>query len=200
MPWFVAVFGRDSIIASLQAMAVSYEFGRGTLVKLAQLQATEVDDWRDVNLAKFSMRSAKVSWHNHEISYTLLRDSRSHYSLDYHLSEAYRWNTDFSMLNDCQVPLERALAWIDQYGDFDGDGFVEYVTRSQQGLRNQGWKDSGDSIVYPDGSLTRLLPSVKSRATSMMPGNGQLKFMRSGIRAIAPKAAFQSPRSLPTVQ
>jgi len=56
------------------------------------------------------------------------------------------------MLNDCQVPLERALAWIDQYGDFDGDGFVEYVTRSQQGLRNQGWKDSGDSIVYPDGS------------------------------------------------
>jgi len=126
MPWFVAVFGRDSI---MQAMC--YEFGRGTLVKLAQLQATE------------------VNWHSHEIRQgelafnTLLRDSRSHYSLDYHLSEAYRWNTDFSMLNDCQVPLERALAWIDQYGDFDGDGFVEYVTRSQQGLRNQGWKDSG---------------------------------------------------------
>jgi len=52
MPWFVAVFGRDSIIASLQAMAVSYEFGRGTLVKLAQLQATEVDDWRDAQPGK----------------------------------------------------------------------------------------------------------------------------------------------------
>jgi len=71
--------------------------------------------------------------------------------------------------------LERALAWIDQYGDFDGDGFVEYVTRSQQGLRNQGWKDSGDSIVYPDGSQVDPPIALCARATSMMPGNGQLK-------------------------
>jgi len=133
MPWFVAVFGRDSIIASLQAMAVSYEFGRGTLVKLAQLQATEVDDWRDAQPGKIlhEIRQGELAQLRNS-SYTLLRDSRSHYSLDYHLSKAYRWNTDFSMLNDCQVPLERALAWIDQYGDFDGDGFVEYVTRSSR--------------------------------------------------------------------
>jgi len=184
--WFVAVFGRDSIIASLQAMAVSYEFGRGTLVKLAQLQATEVDDWRDAQPGKIlhEIRQGELA-QLHEIPHTPYGTVEATILWIITLAEAYRWNTDFSMLNDCQVPLERA--WIDQYGDFDGDGFVEYVTRSQQGLRNQGWKDSGDSIVYPDGSLTRLLPSVKSRATSMMPGNGQLKFMRSGIRAIAQK-------------
>jgi len=56
------------------------------------------------------------------------------------LAEVYRWTGDVSMLNDCQKPLERALTWIDQYGDFDGDGFVEYLTRSKDGLRNQGWK------------------------------------------------------------
>jgi len=69
------------------------------------------------------------------------------------LAEAYRWNADKSMLDECRSPLEKALAWIDKYGDFDGDGFVEYLTRSPKGLCNQGWKDSGDAIVYPDGSL-----------------------------------------------
>jgi len=76
--------GRDSIIASLQAMAVSYEFGRGTLVKLA-LQATEVDDWRDAQPGKIlhEIRQGELA-QLHEIPTTLLRDSRSHYSLDYH--------------------------------------------------------------------------------------------------------------------
>jgi len=91
MPWFVAVFGRDSIIASLQAMAVSYEFGRGTLVKLAQLQATEVDDWRDAQ-AKFSMRSAKVSWHNHEIPHTPYGTVEATILWIITLASSYRWN------------------------------------------------------------------------------------------------------------
>lgn len=56
------------------------------------------------------------------------------------LAEAYHWNADPRLLDDCQAPLEAALTWIDKYGDFDGDGFVEYATRSKQGLRNQGWK------------------------------------------------------------
>jgi glycogen debranching enzyme len=69
------------------------------------------------------------------------------------LGEAYNWNADLGMLNECRASLEKALSWIDKYGDFDGDGFVEYLTRSNRGLRNQGWKDSGDSMVYPDGKL-----------------------------------------------
>ncbi|MHC5732098.1 MAG: glycogen debranching N-terminal domain-containing protein, partial [Nostoc sp.] len=60
---------------------------------------------------------------------------------------------DLSMLDECRAPLEKALNWIDKYGDLDGDGFVEYLTHSSKGLRNQGWKDSGDAIVYPNGEL-----------------------------------------------
>ncbi len=160
MPWFVAIFGRDSIIASLQTMAVSYEFGHGTLIKLAQLQAMEVDDWRDAQPGKIL----------HEIRQGELAQLREIPHTPYYgtieatilwiitLAEAYHWSADRSLLDDCQAPLERALNWIDQYGDFDGDGFVEYITRSKQGLRNQGWKDSGDAIVYPDG--TQVEPPI----------------------------------------
>lgn len=71
IPWFVAVFGRDSIIASLQTMAVSYEFGRGTLIRLAQLQATEVDDWRDAQPGKIlhEIRQGELA-QLHEIHHT----------------------------------------------------------------------------------------------------------------------------------
>lgn len=154
IPWFVAVFGRDSIIASLQTMAVDYEFGRGTLVKLAQLQATEIDDWRDAQPGKIlhEIRQGELA-QLHEIPHTPYYGTVEATILwIITLAEAYCWNADHNLLNACRVPLERALAWIDRYGDFDGDGFVEYLTRSKDGLRNQGWKDSGDSIVYPDGS------------------------------------------------
>jgi len=160
MPWFVAVFGRDSIIASLQTMAVSYEFGHGTLIKLAQLQAMEVDDWRDAQPGKIlhEIRQGELAQLN-EIPHTPYYGTVEATILwIITLAEAYRWSADRSLLDDCQAPLERALNWIDQYGDFDGDGFVEYITRSKQGLRNQGWKDSGDSIVYPDG--TQVEPPI----------------------------------------
>ncbi len=154
IPWFVAVFGRDSIIASLQTMAVNYEFGRGTLVKLAQLQATEVDDWRDAQPGKIlhEIRQGELA-QLHEIPHTPYYGTIEATILwVITLAEAYSWNADSALLDACRMPLERALTWIDQHGDFDGDGFVEYLTRSKDGLRNQGWKDSGDSIVYPDGS------------------------------------------------
>jgi glycogen debranching enzyme len=154
LPWFVAVFGRDSIIAGLQTMAVNPEFARGTLVRLAQLQAREVDDWRDAQPGKIlhEIRRGELA-QLHEIPHTPYYGTIEATILwIITLAEAYRWNADTTMLQDCEVALEQALNWIDQYGDFDGDGFVEYVTRSKDGLRNQGWKDSGDSIVYPDGS------------------------------------------------
>jgi len=155
IPWFVAVFGRDSVIASLQTMTVYHEFARGTLVQLAQLQATEVDDWRDAQPGKMlhELRLDELT-QLHQLPYTPYYGTVDTTILwIVTLSEAYCWNADVKMLDECRVPLEKALAWIDNYGDFDGDGFVEYLTRSEKGLRNQGWKDSGDSMVYPDGSL-----------------------------------------------
>ncbi|SRR5579883_541797 len=155
IPWFMAVFGRDSVTASLQTIAVSYKFAHGTLLRLTQLQATEVDDWRDAQPGKMphELRRDELT-QMHQLPYTPYYGSVDSTILwIIALAETYSWNADLTMLEECRVPLEKALAWIDKYGDFDGDGFVEYLTRSSKGLRNQGWKDSGDSIVYPDGSL-----------------------------------------------
>ncbi len=153
IPWFVAVFGRDSVIVSMQTMAVYQEFAHGTLLRLAQLQATEVDDWRDAQPGKMphelrrdeltQLKQLPYTPYYGTIDTTILWITT--------LAEAYQWSHNESFLNECREPLERALAWIETYGDFDQDGFVEYQTRSSMGLRNQGWKDSGDAIVYPDG-------------------------------------------------
>ncbi|WGV27418.1 amylo-alpha-1,6-glucosidase [Halotia branconii] len=155
IPWFMAVFGRDSIITSLQTMAIYHDFARGTLVRLAQLQATQLDDWHDAQPGKML----------HELRHDELTNIKQLPYNPYYgtvdttilwiitLAQTYSWNADLGMLDECRTPLEKALTWIDQYGDFDGDGFVEYLTRSSKGLRNQGWKDSGDAIVYPNGQL-----------------------------------------------
>ncbi|MEC4816634.1 MAG: glycogen debranching N-terminal domain-containing protein [Scytonema sp. PMC 1069.18] len=155
IPWFMAVFGRDSIITSLQTMAVEGEFAYGTLIRLAQLQAQEVDDWRDAQPGKMphELRRDELTQLG-QLPYTPYYgtvDTTILWIIT--LAEAYKWNANLDMLNECRSPLEKALTWIDKYGDFDNDGFVEYLNRSPLGLRNQGWKDSGDAIVYPDGSL-----------------------------------------------
>lgn len=154
LPWFMAVFGRDSIIAGLQTMSVNPEFARGALIRLAELQATEIDDWRDAQPGKIlhEIRHGELA-QLHEIPHTPYFGTIEATILwIIILSEAYCWNADAEMLKDCESALEHALSWIDRYGDFDGDGFVEYITHSKDGLKNQGWKDSGEAIVYPDGS------------------------------------------------
>jgi glycogen debranching enzyme len=154
IPWFVAVFGRDSVTVSLQTLAVYPEFAWGTLVQLAQLQATEVDDWRDAQPGKMlhELRRDELTVLN-QLPYKPYYgtvDTTILWIIT--LGEAYLWMGDPGLLKECRPALEKALHWIDQYGDFDGDGFVEYLTHSSKGLRNQSWKDSGDSMVYPDGT------------------------------------------------
>ncbi|MEH2445260.1 MAG: glycogen debranching N-terminal domain-containing protein [Nostoc sp.] len=155
IPWFMAVFGRDSIIASLQTMAVYHGFARGTLVRLAQLQATELDDSHDAQPGKMlhELREDELTKIN-QLPYNPYYgtvDTTILWIIT--LAETYSWNADLGMLDECRSPLDKALTWIDKYGDFDGDGFVEYLTHSKKGLANQGWKDSGESMVYPNGKL-----------------------------------------------
>ncbi|MGA7936160.1 MAG: amylo-alpha-1,6-glucosidase, partial [Kovacikia sp.] len=160
IPWFVAVFGRDSVVASMQTMAVYHGFAYGTLLRLAQLQATEVDDWRDAQPGKMlhELRRDELT-QLHQLPYTPYYGTIDTTILwIVTLAEAYQWSHDETLLHECRGSLEKALAWIEKYGDFDQDGFVEYQTRSPVGLRNQGWKDSGDSIVYPDG--TQVEPPI----------------------------------------
>lgn len=157
VPWFVSVFGRDSLIVSLQNMSVYYPFAHGALQKLGELQATEMDDWRDAEPGKIlhEIRYGELA-HFHRIPHTPYygtADATTLYLIV--LAEAYAWHGDLGLIEKYLPIAERCLEWIDRYGDLDGDGFQEYRTRSSLGYENVGWKDSGDAVVYPDGSQVR---------------------------------------------
>jgi glycogen debranching enzyme len=157
LPWFVAPFGRDSLIVSLQNMLIYPDFARGALDVLGRYQATERDDWRDAEPGKIL----------HEIRYGEL----AHFKLIPHtpyygtadatmlylivLHAAWRATGDRALLEKHLPNAEACLDWIDHYGDRDGDGFQEYQTRSSAGYENMAWKDSGDSVSYLDGTLVK---------------------------------------------
>lgn len=157
VPWFVSIFGRDSLIVSLQNMLVHAGFSAGALKKLAELQATELDDWRDAQPGKMphEIRFGELA-HFKKIPHTPYygtADTTPLYLIVLH--EAWKWIGDDSLLREYREVALRCLEWIDQYGDLDGDGFQEYKSRSELGMENQGWKDSGDAVVYPDGSQVK---------------------------------------------
>jgi len=154
VPWFVTIFGRDSLIVSLQNMIVYPEFARGTLETLAELQATERDDYRDAEPGKIphELRSGELA-HFKLIPHTPYygtADATILYLITLH--EAWKWLGDDLLFPNYKEVALKCLQWIDRYGDRDGDGFQEYQTRSKHGYENMGWKDSGDSVMYPDGA------------------------------------------------
>ncbi len=154
LPWFVALFGRDSLIVSLQNMLVYPEFARGAIDVLGRWQAKERDDYRDAEPGKIL----------HELRYGEL----AHFKLIPHtpyygtadatmlylivLHAAWRASGDRELIERMLPNAEAALDWIDNWGDRDGDGFQEYQTRSPVGYENMAWKDAGDSMVMPDGT------------------------------------------------
>jgi glycogen debranching enzyme len=157
LPWFVAPFGRDSLIASIQNLLIYPEFARGALEILGSLQATEVDDYRDAEPGKIlhEIRSGELA-HFKLIPHTPYygtADATPLYLIT--LFATWQATADRRLLDQHLETAEGCLAWIDNYGDRDGDGFQEYQTRSPVGYENMGWKDSGDAVVYPDGSLVK---------------------------------------------
>src|ERR1700676_5118787 len=157
LPWFVALFGRDTLIVSLQTMIVYPEFAAGTLEVLAQYQATERDDYRDAEPGKIlhELRYGELA-HFKLIPHTPYygtADATPLYLITLHA--AWRATGDKGLLEQHLPTAEGCLAWIDAYGDRDGDGFQEYQTRSSVGYENMAWKDSGDAVMYPDGSLVK---------------------------------------------
>jgi glycogen debranching enzyme len=153
VPWFVTLFGRDSLIVSLQNMVVDPKFARGALWALAQFQAKAIDDWRDAEPGKIlhELRVGELA-HFHKIPHTPYYgtwDATPLYLIALH--EAWKWLGDDTLLRDYREVALGCLEWIDRYGDVDGDGFQEYRTRSPRGYENMGWKDAGDAVVYPDG-------------------------------------------------
>jgi glycogen debranching enzyme len=157
IPWFVGLFGRDSLIVSLQNAMVYPDFPRGSLEVLGRLQARERDDYRDAEPGKImhELRTGELA-HFKMIPHTPYygtADATPLYLIVLH--NAWRSTGDDELLARHMPNAERCLDWIDDYGDRDGDGFQEYQTRSPAGYENQGWKDSGEALVYPDGTLVK---------------------------------------------
>src|SRR5204862_2089294 len=126
------------------------ELARGALTRLAELQATEDDPESDAEPGKIvhEVRHGKAA-RNWFARYYGTIDATPLYLIL--LSEVWRWTDDSALVRELREPAMRALGWIDEYGDLDGDGFVEYRRRSERGLVNQSWKDSGDSQRFHDG-------------------------------------------------
>ncbi len=157
VPWFVTLFGRDSLTVSYQNMAVSPGFARGALRRLAEYQATERDDWREAQPGKImhEIRFGELA-HFHKAPFTpFYGTSDATILFLIVLSEAYRWTGDVQMLHVARETAEKCLSWIDNYGDLDGDGFQEYKSYSAFHYENTGWKDAGDAVMYADGSQVK---------------------------------------------
>jgi glycogen debranching enzyme len=149
MPWFMTVFGRDTIITSLQTMLLGPELAVSALDALAELQADTDDPTIDAEPGKIlhELRSGRAAEKWFARYYGTVDATPLYLVL---LSEVWRWTGDAALVQRFRAPALAALSWIDLYGDRDGDGFVEYERRSN-GLENQSWKDSGDSQRFRDG-------------------------------------------------
>jgi len=155
VPWFSTLFGRDALIASMQAIAFAPRLATQTLEILAKRQATAVDAWRDAEPGKIlhELRTGEMS-RTGELPFAPYYGSIDSTPLWLILlGETHDWTGDDGLVDRLWPNALAALDWIDKWGDRDGDGFVEYERRAESGLRNQGWKDSSDAIRWLDGTL-----------------------------------------------
>ncbi|MFG2054729.1 glycogen debranching N-terminal domain-containing protein [Micromonospora sp. NPDC048930] len=158
MPWFLTLFGRDTLITAYQALTFGPRLARGTLLSLAHHQGRQCEDFTDEEPGKIL----------HEVRFgELTRQGLMPYNPYYGtadatqlwlilLSEYWRWTRDDELVRSLRDNALAALHWIDRYGDRDGDGYVEYGTRSPEGLGNQCWRDSWDGVRFADGRMPVL--------------------------------------------
>jgi glycogen debranching enzyme len=152
MPWFMAVFGRDTAITSLQTLLLGPELAVGALDALAELQAQTEDPSIDAEPGKIvhEVRHGRAAEFWFPRYYGSIDSTPLFLAL---LAETWRWTDDATLAQRLREPALAALGWIDRYGDRDDDGFVEYGSRADHGLVNQSWKDSGDSQRFHDGRM-----------------------------------------------
>jgi glycogen debranching enzyme len=156
LPWFMTLFGRDSIFTSLQALPFTPELAATTLRVLGDWQGNRVDDFRDEDPGRIL----------HEVRYGELTAFQERPHSPYYgsadatplyvvlMDEYERWTGDADLVREFEMEARAALRWIDDYADLQGNGYIAYQRRNEDtGLENQCWKDSWDSICYRDGRL-----------------------------------------------
>jgi glycogen debranching enzyme len=155
VPWYTTTFGRDGILTAREYLWVDPSLARGVLAFLADTQATQQDPQRDAEPGKILHEARKSEMAaTGEIPFGRYYGTVDATPLFVALAGAYFQRTgDIDFIRRLWPRLLLALQWIDTYGDVDGDGFVEYRRRSKDGLVQQGWKDSQDSIFHADGTL-----------------------------------------------
>jgi glycogen debranching enzyme len=163
LPWFMALFGRDSLITSYQALPMRPELARTTLLALAASQAGSFDDFRDAEpgkiLHELRFGELTVTGERPHSPYYGTADATPLFLIL--LDELERWTGDSELALRLEPNARAALEWINLYGDLDGDGYVEYRRRNEEtGLENQCWKDSNNSILFADGS--KAAPPIAS--------------------------------------
>jgi glycogen debranching enzyme len=155
VPWYSTIFGRDGIITALEYLWMCPEIAKGVLSCLSSTQALEIGSDRDSEPGKIlhEMRQSEMARCG-EVPFGRYYGSVDSTPLFVLLAaEYYRRTGDLEFVNRISPNIERALHWIDKYGDCDGDGFIEYGHSSPHGLLQQGWKDSQDSVFHSDGRL-----------------------------------------------
>jgi glycogen debranching enzyme len=153
-PWFMTLFGRDSLLTAWMALPLEPALALGTLQTLAGLQGTRVDPFteeepgRILHELRLGPDTGRALGGNH---YYGTVDATPLFVML--LGEAWRWGADPAAVRALLPAADAALAWVDRYGDRDGDGFIEYQRATDRGLLNQGWKDSFDAITDTRGRI-----------------------------------------------
>ncbi|HLK87708.1 MAG TPA: amylo-alpha-1,6-glucosidase [Candidatus Binataceae bacterium] len=155
IPWFATLFGRDSLVTAMALLPFNPQLAAQTLRALAAMQGTRIDEGRDEQPGKIvhEIRKGEMA-RTGEIPF-----ARYYGSID--ATPLFLWlygrcimtTGDLALADELWPNVERALEWIERWGDRDGDGYVEYIREAASGLANQGWKDSGDAISHADGQL-----------------------------------------------
>jgi glycogen debranching enzyme len=156
LPWFMAMFGRDSIFTSLQALPFAPELAATTLRALGDWQGSHIDDFREEDPGRIlhEMRYGETAAFEEQPHSPYYGNADATPLFVVLLDEYELWSGDTKLVRELEVNARAALAWIDDYGDLQHNGYVSYERRNtRNGLENQCWKDSWDSISYSDGRL-----------------------------------------------